>query len=139
MSVWFHNWGFVCYSNTINYLWYLQKFNYNTPFDIKWLFLDISKAFHKVWLDDLFFKLQSCGTGGNLLNLFQNYLTDSSKEAILNEQTSFWQNIFVSAPEGSVFRSSFFLIHLHDFSDGIVPTCKNFGDNTLFSSLLKDK
>ena len=39
-------------------------------------FLDISKAFDKVWHEGLIFKLKSYGPEGNLLKLLENYLTD---------------------------------------------------------------
>ena len=35
------------------------------------VFLDISKAFDKVWHDSIIFKLKSNGISGNLLNFFR--------------------------------------------------------------------
>ena len=39
-------------------------------------FLDISKAFDKVWHEVLIFKLKTYGIDGKLLKLLKNYLTD---------------------------------------------------------------
>ena len=39
-------------------------------------FLDISKAFDKVWHEGLIFKLKTYGVDGNLLTLLGNYLAD---------------------------------------------------------------
>ena len=39
-------------------------------------FLDISKAFDKVWHKGLIFKLKTYGVEGNLLKVLENYLTD---------------------------------------------------------------
>ena len=42
-------------------------------------FLDISKAFDKVWHEGLVFKLKIYDVEGNLLKLLENYLTDHRK------------------------------------------------------------
>ena len=53
-----------------------KGFDCNPPYDIKDTFLDIAKAFDKVWQEGLIFKLQSYGIGSNLLKLLGNYLKD---------------------------------------------------------------
>ena len=42
--------------------------------EVRSVFLDISKAFDKVWHDGLIFKLEQNGICGSLLKLFENYL-----------------------------------------------------------------
>ena len=44
------------------------------------VFLDMSKAFDKVWHEGLLFKLESYGIGAELLNLFKNYLKSTNRE-----------------------------------------------------------
>ena len=43
------------------------------------IFLDISKAFDKVWHEGLIFKLKTFGIDGDLLKLLINYLEDRKK------------------------------------------------------------
>ena len=43
-------------------------------YEIRGVFLDISKAFGKVWHEGLVFKLKQNGTSGNLLNIFEDFL-----------------------------------------------------------------
>ena len=48
--------------------------SFDERFDVRGILLDISKAFDKVWRDDLTFKLKQNGISGNLLNLLSNLL-----------------------------------------------------------------
>ena len=43
------------------------------------VFLDISKAFDKVWHEGVHYKLKQNGTSGNLLNIITNYLSQGKK------------------------------------------------------------
>ena len=53
-----------------------NSFDYNLSVDIRGVFLDIPKAFDKVWHDGLTFKLQTYGIDSKLLKLFKSYLKD---------------------------------------------------------------
>ena len=48
-----------------------KSFYCNPPVDITGVFLDITKAFDKVWHDGLIFNLQEYGIDGKLLKLTQ--------------------------------------------------------------------
>ena len=47
----------------------LEAFDFNPPLEVKSVFLDISKAFDKVWHKGLLYKLKSLGISGELYNL----------------------------------------------------------------------
>ena len=51
-------------------------------------FLDISKAFDKVWHDGLAFTLKQNGISGNLLNIVGDFLRNRKKRFVLRGQTS---------------------------------------------------
>ena len=48
----------------------------------------MSKPFDKVWHEGLIFILKQNGIEGNLLNLFQNYLTNRKQRVVLNGMES---------------------------------------------------
>ena len=69
-------------------------FDFNPPADMRGIFLDISKAFDKVWHVGLIFKLKTFGIDGDLLKLLINYLEDCKKRVALNGKTSSWKKHF---------------------------------------------
>ena len=73
--------GFRPGDGCINQLLYLvteiyESFESPDSREVRAVFLDISKAFDKVWHEGLIFKLKQNGIRGNLLNFFVSYLSD---------------------------------------------------------------
>ena len=66
------------------------------------VFLDISKAFDKVWHDGLIFKLESYRISGPLLGLINSYLANRYQRVVLNRKCSQWSPIGAGVPQGSV-------------------------------------
>ena len=53
-----------------------KAFDCNPSLDVRSVYLDISKAFDRVWHDGLIYKLKRCGVSGKLLSLIQSSLKD---------------------------------------------------------------
>ena len=51
-----------------------KAFDCNPFLDVRSVYLDISKAFDRVWHDGLIYKLKRCGVSGKLLSLIQSFL-----------------------------------------------------------------
>ena len=66
------------------------------------IFLDISKAFDKVWHDGIIFKLRCNGISENLLPFFENYFHDRCQRVVLNGKSSEWKRLNSGVPQGSV-------------------------------------
>ena len=52
------------------------SFNCNPPFDVRAVFLDISKAFNRVWHNELVYKMKLLGMTESPLKLTQNVLNN---------------------------------------------------------------
>ena len=52
-----------------------EEFDCNPPLEVRSVFLDIPKAFDKIWHKGLLYKLKSMGISGELYSLLENYLS----------------------------------------------------------------
>ena len=117
-----------------------KSFECNPSVDVRGTFLDISKAFDKVWHDGLIYKLKLYGVENKLLNLIQNYLTNRQQRVLLNERTSKWTNRSTTGiPQGYVLGPLLFLMYTNDLPDGLKSICKIFGDYTSLFSKINDR
>ena len=111
-----------------------------TPFEVRGIFLDISKAFEKVWYEGLIFKLQTFDINGKFLILMQDYLRSRQQRVVLNGQSSFWEKVLAGLSQGSVLGPLFFLIYINDIPEEIKSICKIFANyKSHFSTVEKDK
>ena len=58
--------------------------SFDEGLEVRSIFLDIAKAFDKVWHDGIIFKLTQNGISGNLLNLLRDFLNERKQRVILN-------------------------------------------------------
>ena len=96
--------------------------SFDEGFDVRSVFLDISKAFHKVCHNGLIFKLKQNSISGNLLNLFSNFLRKRKQIVVLNGQTSSsssssssWADVNAGVAQGSILGQFLFLKYINDW------------------------
>ena len=61
-----------------------ETFDCNLSLELRSVFLDISKAFDKVWREGLLYNLKSMGISGELYNLLENFLLGRFQRVVLN-------------------------------------------------------
>ena len=101
--------------------------------EVRGIFLDISKAFDKVWHDGLIFKLRQNGISGDIINILRDFLRNRKQRVVLNGQCSSWVDVYAGVPQGSILGPLLFLIYINDLSDGLKSECKLFADDTSLS------
>ena len=116
-----------------------SSFDCDPTIDVRGVFLDISKAFDKVWHEGILFKLKTYGVNGEVLTLLTNYLYERYQRVVMNGQSSSWELVKSVVPQGSVLGPLFFLIYTNDLPDNLESNCKIFADDTSLFYKVFDK
>ena len=111
----------------------------NPPLEVRSVFLNIFKAFDKIWHKGLFYKLKSMGILGKLYELIENYLSGRFQRVISNGQTSSWRSILVGVPQGSILGPLLSRIYIDDLPNGLKTNAKLIADDTSLFIVVKDK
>ena len=110
--------------------------SFDDGLEVGGIFLDISKAFDKVWHQGLWHKLKQNGISGKLFDIITNFLNFRKQRVVLNGQNSSWTSIKVGVPEGSMLGPLLFLIYINDLSDDLATNIKLFADDTSLLSIV---
>ena len=129
--------GFIHGDSTVNQLTFLYDKicrALDNGLETRSVFFYISKAFDKVWHSGLIFKLESAGINGNLLQWFQDYLSNRYQKVIIPGGSSDLCALRAGVPQGSVLGPLLFLIYINDIVSDIESDINLFADDT---SLIK--
>ena len=80
--------GFRPGDSCINQLLPITHIFFDNGLEVRGVFLDISKAFDKVWHDGLIYKLKQNGIKDKLLCLLIDFLKNRQQRVVLNGQSS---------------------------------------------------
>ena len=98
--------------------------------ELRAVFLDISRAFDRVWHDGLLFKLSQIGIEGQALNIVKNFLKNREQPVVIDGQSSDWAPITAGVPQGSILGPLLFLIYINDITEVITSDIRIFADDT---------
>ena len=113
--------------------------SFDGGFEARGVFLDISKAFDKVWHDGLIYKLKQNGVAGDLLDTLTNFLKERKQRVVLNGQYSTWSNVEAGVPQGLILGPLLFLVYINDLPENLVSNPKLFADDTSLFSVIRNK
>jgi hypothetical protein len=103
------------------------------------VFLDLTKAFDRVWHDGLLRKLQSVGIRGHLHQLLRSYLGDRKQFVSVEGANSGLETLHAGVPQGSVLGPLLFLLYINDVTQDLNSTVFLFADDTsLFIPIPRD-
>ena len=128
--------GDFCINQLFSIMHNIYK-SFDDGYEVRGVFLDISKAFDKIWHDGLIFKLQENGISGNL-KVLKHFLTNRKQRVVLNRQSSLWTNVNAGVPQGFILEPLLFLIYINDLADGLSSNTKLFADDISLFSVIHD-
>ena len=97
------------------------------------VFLDVSKAFDRVWHKGLIFKLKQNGIDGDLLEWISDYLSGRKQKVVIRNTSSSLMKVQAGVPQGSVLGPLLFLVYINDIAESLLSLTRLFADD---SSLL---
>ena len=96
-----------------------KVFDENPSLDVKWGFLDLTKAFDRTWYNGLMCKLKYLGIYGNEYGFIHLFPSDRHERVVLNSQSSNWSLIKAVVSQGSILGSLLFLANITDVPEGL--------------------
>ena len=102
------------------------------------VFLDISKAFDKVWHKGLLRKLESLGVRDPLLKWIRSYLSDRIQHVLIEGQSSDWDRVEAGVPQGPVLGPLLFLIYINDITCDLQSDSFLYADDTSLLEVVDD-
>ena len=96
-------------------------------------FLDLSKAFDKIWHEGLILHLKQNSISIELLHILSDFLSNRKQRVVLNGQNSSWNNVHAGVPQESILGPLLFLIYINDLSENCTSNTKLIADTSLFS------
>ncbi|GFV46340.1 RNA-directed DNA polymerase from mobile element jockey [Trichonephila clavipes] len=102
------------------------------------VFLDIQKAFDRVWINGLTFKLKPYKIPPPLIHLIHSYLTNHSFKIRINETLSNEHSVSAGCPQGSLLGPLLFNLYINDIPDYSLTKINLYADDTAIYATYKN-
>ncbi|GFX66489.1 probable RNA-directed DNA polymerase from transposon BS [Trichonephila clavipes] len=103
------------------------------------VFLDIQKAFDRVWIGGLIYKLITNNFPPALIHIINSYLTNRSYQVRVKDSLSNVYNVNIGAPQGSLLEPIIFNIYINDIPTHPQTSLNIYADNTAIAKKKKKK
>jgi len=89
------------------------------------VYIDIAKAYDRVWIDGLLYKLYNIGIKDHLFYFYKSYLYNRSFQVVHNNLYSTSKNCTAGVVQGSISGPDLFTIYIHPIRDIIYTRTNN--------------
>ena len=135
------NSGFKPFDSTINRVIHLAHEIYqglDSKQEALIVFLDISKAFDRVWHPGLLHKLREFGIAGELYDWLENYLSGRNQKVVIGGEESSTLYTNAGVPQGSILGPLLFLIFINDIVQVVENPLYLFADDASLIKIFSD-
>jgi hypothetical protein len=98
------------------------------------VFLDVEKAFDRVWHQGLLYKMKCMDIPLPLIKIIESFLSNRTFVTKIHNSTSSTRNILAGVPQGSCLSPILFIIFTNDMPVTAKATIALFADDTMFST-----
>ena len=99
--------------------------------------LDFAKAFDKVSHAKLIQKLEAYGINSILVKWIKAFLTGRKQRVLIGDNSSQWEDVTSSVPQGSVLGPLLFTIFINDLPGRIKNECRLYADDSKLIGIIK--
>ena len=94
------------------------------------IFLDIKKAFDRVYLPRLLRKLKSAGVRGSALHWFRNFLQNRCQRSMIGQSISSVEHLHAGVPQYAILSPLLFSLYMNDITAFTNGDVNLFADDT---------
>ncbi|GFX59402.1 RNA-directed DNA polymerase from mobile element jockey [Trichonephila clavipes] len=94
------------------------------------LFVDIAKAFDKIWYDGLLYKMMRLGFSDQLIKIIHSYLNSREFRVRVENSLSTPRPILSGVPQGSLLGPKLFNLYINDIPKAVEVHLAMYADNT---------
>ncbi|GFU48784.1 RNA-directed DNA polymerase from mobile element jockey [Trichonephila clavipes] len=102
------------------------------------VFLDIQKAFDRVWISGLIYKLINYNFPPSLIHLINSYLVNRIYQVRVNNTLSDTHNINIGCPQGSLLGPILFNLYINDMPTHPQTMLNLYADDTCITATFKN-
>ena len=112
--------------------------NFNNNLNTASIFLDVEKAFDRVWHEGLLYKLAQLNIPTGIVKIIESFLTDRTFITKIEDSFSSTRHILAGVPQGSCLSPILYLIYINDMPTTPKANLSLFADDTMFFTIDKN-